>query len=129
MPWACRSPHRLMVARTLPWAGHKPATMLPNFFSRIGVTIFSLRSQVTAYRATLLDRTLTNPTRMKQAPVDALYVVWGGANDLREAVRQGTRACPGPDSQRHRRDIVDIIRTLQSAGAIYFLVPNRPIWV
>ena len=35
MPWACSSPHRLMVARTLPWAGHKPATMFTTFFSRI----------------------------------------------------------------------------------------------
>ena len=97
------------------------------FQQDIGVTIFSLRSQVTAYRATLLEPTLTNPTRMKQAPVDALYVVWGGANDLREAVRQGTQgAAPAQIASDTVENIVDIIRTLQSAGAIYFLVPNLP---
>jgi outer membrane lipase/esterase len=97
------------------------------FQQDIGVTILSLRSQVTAYRATLLDPTLTDPTRMKQAPVDALYVVWGGANDLREAVRQGTQgAVPAQVAGAAVGNIVDIIRTLQSFGAIYFLVPNLP---
>ena len=97
------------------------------FQQDVGVTILSLRSQVAAYRATLLDPTLTDPTRMKQAPVDALYVVWGGANDLREAVRQGTQgAAPAQIASDTVGNLVDIIRTLQSSGAIYFLVPNLP---
>jgi phospholipase/lecithinase/hemolysin len=97
------------------------------FQQDIGVTILSLRSQVTAYRATLLDPTLTDPTRMKRAPADALYVVWGGANDLREAVRQGTQgASPDQIASDTVGNLVDIIRTLQSAGAIYFLIPNLP---
>jgi phospholipase/lecithinase/hemolysin len=91
------------------------------------VTILSLRSQVAAYRATLLDPTLTDPGRIKQAPVDALYVVWGGANDMREAVRQGTQgATPAQIASNAVGNIADIIRTLQSSGAIYFLVPNLP---
>ena len=57
----------------------------------LGIAIPSLRTQVTAYRATLLDPTLTDPTRIRPAPADALYVVWGGANDLREAIQQGTQ--------------------------------------
>ena len=97
------------------------------FQQDVGVTILSLRSQVAAYRATLLDPTLTDPTRMKQAPVDALYVVWGGANDMREAVRQGTQgAAPAQIASDAVGNIADIIRTLQSSGAIYFLVPNLP---
>jgi outer membrane lipase/esterase len=97
------------------------------FQQDIGVTILSLRSQVAAYRATLLDPTLTDPARMKQAPVDALYVVWGGANDMREAVRQGTQgAAPAQIASDAVGNIADIIRTLQSSGAIYFLVPNLP---
>jgi outer membrane lipase/esterase len=64
---------------------------------------------------------------MQQAPVDALYVVWGGANDLREAVRQGTHgATPEQIASNAVGNIAEIIRTLQSAGAIYFLVPNQP---
>ena len=64
---------------------------------------------------------------MKQAPVDALYVVWGGANDMREAVRQGTQgATPAQIASAAVGNIADIIRTLQSSGAIYFLVPNLP---
>ena len=97
------------------------------FQQDVGVTILSLRSQVTTYRATLLDPTLTDPNRMKQAPVDALYVVWGGANDMREAVRQGTQgAAPAQIASDAVRNIADIIRTLQSSGAIYFLLPNLP---
>jgi outer membrane lipase/esterase len=97
------------------------------FQQDIGVTILSLRSQVTAYRATLRDPTLTDPNRMQQAPVDALYVVWGGANDLREAVRQGTQgATPEQIAGNAVGNIAEIIRTLQSSGAIYFLVPNLP---
>ena len=59
-----------------------------------GIVIPSLRTQVTAYRTTLLDPTLTDPTRTRRAPADALYVVWGGANDLREAIQQGTQGLP-----------------------------------
>jgi phospholipase/lecithinase/hemolysin len=93
----------------------------------LGIAIPSLRTQVTAYRTTLLDPTLTDPTRMRRAPADALYVVWGGANDLREAIQQGTQgATPAQIASDTVGNLVDIIRTLQSFGAIYFLVPNLP---
>ena len=79
------------------------------------------------YRLTLADPTLTNPTHMKRAPGDALYIVWGGANDLRDVVQQGTA---GATLESVASDAVDnisaVIRELQSAGAIYFLVPNQP---
>jgi outer membrane lipase/esterase len=110
------------------FGGAKTGLDLHDLLQRdIGLVIPSLRTQVMAYRATLLDPTLTDPTRMQPAPADALYVVWGGANDLRETVQQGTQgATPAQIASDAVGNIVDVIRTLQSAGAIYFLVPNLP---
>jgi outer membrane lipase/esterase len=101
---------------------------LNRIFQRdLGVTIPSLRAQVTAYRLTLADPTLTDPTRVKRAPVDALYIVWGGANDLRDAVQKGTSgATPESVVSDAVNNLATVIRELQSAGAIYFLVPNLP---
>ena len=94
-----------------------------------GIVIPSLRTQVTAYRTTLSDPTLTDLTRTKRAPADALYVVWGGANDLRDVIQQGTQgATPEQIANNAVGNIVDVIRTLQGLGAIYFLVPNCLIW-
>jgi phospholipase/lecithinase/hemolysin len=108
------------------FGGAKTDLDLHDLFQReIGIVIPSLRTQVTVYRATLLDPTLTDPTRMRPAPADALYVVWGGANDLRQAIQQGTQgATPAQIASDAVGNIVDIIRTLQSIGAIYFMVPN-----
>jgi hypothetical protein len=110
------------------FGGAKTDLDLHDLFQRdIGIVIPSLRTQVTAYHATLLDPTLTDPTRTRPAPADALYVVWGGANDLREAVQQGTQgATPAQIASDVVGNIVDVIRSLQSLGAIYFLVPNLP---
>jgi outer membrane lipase/esterase len=110
------------------FGGAKTGLDLRALFQRdIGIVIPSLRTQVTAYRATLLDPTLTDPTRMRPAPADALYVVWGGANDLREAVQQGTQGAPlAQIASDAVGNIVDVMRSLQSVGAIYFLVPNLP---
>ena len=92
-----------------------------------GGLIPSLRTQVATYRLTLADPTLTDPTHMKQAPADALYIVWGGANDLRNVVQQGTAgATPESIASAAVDNISAVIRELQSAGAIYFLVPNLP---
>jgi phospholipase/lecithinase/hemolysin len=110
------------------FGGAKTGPDLRDLFQRdIGIVIPSLRTQVTTYRLTLLDPTLTDPTRMRPAPADALYVVWGGANDLRDAIQQGTQgASPAQIAGDAVGNIVDVIRTLQSFGAIYFLVPNLP---
>src|SRR5262249_60083262 len=93
----------------------------------LGVAIPSLRTQVTAYRATLLDPTLTDPTRMRPAPADALYVVWGGANDLRDAIAQGTQgASPAQVSSHSVGNILHIIRNLHGLRTTYFLGSNLP---
>ena len=101
---------------------------LNRIFQRdLEVVIPSLRTQVTAYRTTLADPTLSDPTRVKRAPVDALYIVWGGANDLRDAVQKGTAgAAPASVASDAVNNLATVIRELQSAGAIYFLVPNQP---
>jgi hypothetical protein len=97
------------------------------FQRELGSTIPSLRTQVATYRLTLADPTLTDPTRVKQAPVDALYIVWGGANDLRDAVPKGTAGViPASVASDAVNNLATVIRELQSAGAIYFLVPNLP---
>ena len=94
---------------------------LNNVFQRdLGIVIPSLRTQVAAYRTTLADPTLSNPTRVKRAPVDALYIVWGGANDLRDAVQKGTPgATPASVANDSVNNIATVIRELQSAEAIY----------
>lgn len=101
---------------------------LNRIFQRdLEVVIPSLRTQVTAYRTTLADPTLSDPTRVKRAPVDALYIVWGGANDLRDAVQKGTAgAAPAAVASDAVNNLATVIRELQSAGAIYFLIPNQP---
>jgi phospholipase/lecithinase/hemolysin len=101
---------------------------LNRIFQRdLGVVIPSLHTQVATYHLTLADPTLSDPTRVKRAPVDALYIVWGGANDLREAVQKGTAgAIPESVASDAANNIATVIRELQSAGAIYFLVLNLP---
>lgn len=56
-------------------------------------------------------------------PSDALYVVWGGGNDVREAV---TTADPNAVISDSLNNITSIISSLQMAGANDFLVPNLP---
>jgi phospholipase/lecithinase/hemolysin len=59
-------------------------------------------------------------------PSDALYVVWGGGNDVRAA---GTLATPAAAVQAISDgvgNIGEIITTLASKGARNFLVPNVP---
>jgi len=56
-------------------------------------------------------------------PSDALYVVWGGGNDVREAA---TVANPNAVISDSLNNITSIIASLQMAGANDFLVPNLP---
>jgi len=56
-------------------------------------------------------------------PSDALYVVWGGGNDVREAV---TVADPNAVISDSLNNITSIISSLQMAGANDFLVANLP---
>jgi outer membrane lipase/esterase len=56
-------------------------------------------------------------------PSDALYVVWGGGNDIREAA---TVANPNAVISDSLNNITSIIASLQMAGATDFLVPNLP---
>jgi len=56
-------------------------------------------------------------------PSDALYVVWGGGNDIREAV---TAANPNAVISDSLNNITSIIASLQMAGATDFLVANAP---
>ncbi|MGE3539612.1 MAG: SGNH/GDSL hydrolase family protein [Candidatus Tectimicrobiota bacterium] len=81
----------------------------------IGVTVSSLLTQADAFRLTQLIDDVDPAT---------LFVVWGGANDLRDALRSK------PDPMAEARDAVqalgEVIRTLADEDAVYFLVPNVP---
>ena len=94
----------------------------------LGILIPSLRSQVTLFRlATLFSPTFLDPLHFDRAPADALYVVWGGANDLREMVLEGTQgATPASIADGVVGNLLAVIRQLQDDGAVYFLIPNLP---
>lgn len=111
------------------FGGAKTGPDIHDLYQRdIGIVIPSLRSQVTLFRLTdLFAPTLLDPLHFDQAPADALYVVWGGANDLREMVVEGTQgATPAHIADDVVSNLVAIIRELQDNGAVYFLVPNLP---
>ena len=58
---------------------------------------------------------------------DALYVVWGGANNLQDILTGRPRADGTPQSVGQTvADLADIIDSLAAAGASHFLVPNAP---
>ena len=81
----------------------------------IGVTIPSLGTQVKNF---LLSQNFDDID-----PV-TLYVVWGGANDIRDAL--ATAGDPFREVQAAISDLDKIIRDLVDADAVYFLVPNLP---
>jgi phospholipase/lecithinase/hemolysin len=81
----------------------------------IGVTIPSIRSQVQAFFAQhLFDDTDS----------EALYIIWGGANDLRDALVTATD--PLTAVQPAVDGLIAAIEDLADAGAVYFLIPNLP---
>lgn len=53
---------------------------------------------------------------------DAVYVVWAGANDFREALRRGKT----PDIAGIIGNLVNAVGALYLAGARYVVVPNMP---
>ena len=58
---------------------------------------------------------------------DALYVVWGGANNLQDILTGRPRADGTPQSVGQTvADLGLIIDSLAAAGATHFLVPNAP---
>jgi phospholipase/lecithinase/hemolysin len=81
---------------------------------------FSLLGQVDAFRADL---------RGRPADAQALYVVWGGANDLQDVVTLAGRAGVNAASARlaeAARDVADVLTSLVSLGARELFVPNAP---
>lgn len=59
---------------------------------------------------------------------NALYVVWGGANNIQDAV-ENFSTTPGQgtiDVEKAADDIQAIVTQLAGAGAVNFLVPNAP---
>jgi phospholipase/lecithinase/hemolysin len=93
------------------------------FERNIGALIPSLRAQVHTF---LLSDFIGDPLAgFDNADPEALYIVWGGPNDLRQAVIQMTTE-PATEAQTAVDDLVEAIRNLAEAGARSFLVPNLP---
>lgn len=59
-------------------------------------------------------------------PSDALYVVWAGGNDARDAVLSGSQAAAQTIMADSVGNIGEIVSSLAAAGATQFLVPNMP---
>ena len=78
-----------------------------------GARIPSLRQQADAYLR----------THGRRADAGALYIVYGGGNDLRAVVEAPD---PRPVIARATETVASIIADLAKAGAREFLVPNMP---
>ena len=60
------------------------------------------------------------------ADSNALYMVWGGANDLRDGLSLGTQAAIQASITAAISNLVTIVSTLHAEGAHNFLLPNLP---
>jgi phospholipase/lecithinase/hemolysin len=81
------------------------------------VLIPSLQTQVRTFLAADFFGT-------EKADPAALYVVWGGANDIRDVLL--TTGDPVAEAQASVDALAAAIEDLADAGAVYFLVPNLP---
>lgn len=102
------------------------------FFPReIGVFIPSIRSQVSnlffgepVSDFPFDDLPFDLPSPFDEADPSALYIVWGGPNDLRPAVREGVQDTAV--AQGSARSLARAIQKLAEGGAVHFLVANMP---
>jgi outer membrane lipase/esterase len=70
-------------------------------------------------------------TNGPRADPQALYIVWGGASDIRRVVRElveggGDQTTASDAIAAAVQNLAKVFRLLASAGAKYFLVPNIP---
>ena len=83
----------------------------------IGVLIPSLQQQVEAFLA-------ADFFGVEKVDPAALYVLWGGPNDLRDALHTPTD--PLAEALTAVDELAGAIAELADVGAVYFLVPNVP---
>ena len=83
----------------------------------VGIVIPSIRSQVQTFLA-------ADFFGVEEVDPAALYVLWGGPNDLRDALQTGND--PFVEARTAVDDLAATIEDLADAGAVYFLVPNLP---
>jgi outer membrane lipase/esterase len=103
------------------FGGAETGQKVAEIFEReIDVLIPSIRLQVGTF---LASDFIGGP--FAEVDPDALYVVWGGPNDLRKAVMAGTTD-PVAEVQMAVDDMHAAIGELADAGAEVFLVPNLP---
>jgi phospholipase/lecithinase/hemolysin len=83
----------------------------------VGILIPSIRSQVQTFLA-------ADFFGVEEVDPAALYVLWGGPNDLRDALQTGNDSLA--EARAAVDDLAGAIDDLADAGAVYFLVPNLP---
>lgn len=105
-----------------------PALATPGVFSNYAIGGARARAIGPVHLSTQVDRFLADFAGF--APADALYVVWAGGDDLRDAVEAFAFDPSGVTSYGILNDavaaIVANIAQLHAAGARVFLVPNGP---
>lgn len=110
------------------FGGAETALDVEGVFGReVNVLIPSVRSQVSNL---FLGRPFSDlpfidlPLPVDDADPNALYVVWGGANNLRRAVLQGVTNTS--IAERTANSLVRAVEDLAESGAVHFLVPGAP---
>jgi hypothetical protein len=101
------------------------------FPNEIDVFIPSIRSQVSNlfFGEPISDFPFDDfpveiPASFDEADPSALYIVWGGPNDLRPAIRQGVQNTAVGEASA--RSLARAIEELAENGAVHFLVANMP---
>lgn len=74
----------------------------------------------------LLDQFAGYNTAHSVADPNALYVVWGGGNDMRDALGLGTLTAISNAATTAVANLQTILTGLSTSGARHFLVPNLP---
>jgi phospholipase/lecithinase/hemolysin len=105
-----------------------PALLAPRAFSNYAVGAARARAAGPFHLTVQVERFLDDSGGA--APADALYVVFFGSNDLRDALEALALDPTGALSAMIVQDALGAIRdnlvTLYAAGARHFLVPNAP---
>jgi phospholipase/lecithinase/hemolysin len=119
--------------RNYAFGGAKAAVDGDDFFfpPEIDALIPSIRSQVSNlfFREPISDFPFDDlpfdpPDPFDEADPSALYIVWGGPNDLRPAVQEEEQDTAV--ARRSAESLVSAMRELAENGAVHFLVPNMP---
>lgn len=84
----------------------------------VTIALHNMGQQVTDYLANVSSKSAAAPS------AQALYVLWGGANDLYQAAASGANLTTA--TQTAIANELALVQQLASAGATNFMIPNLP---